>query len=286
MKNIFLFIFCIFFSVFAHGEEDFDQLSWKVYKIFNEKCAECHGGHKKAKEFGYILDLPRILDNEDFIEKGYPSQSYLYELLIEEDPEMLMPPPKNKAGITPLNPDEIATVKRWIKASAPAKDEDTPATVKEKVDAEVAKQTKEAEAANPKTIQERVAYLHPVVVHFPIACIIAALFAEALIFIRPSMTWLIGASRWSLWMAAPSAIPTVLSGWNLAEVLGYSQSIFNHRWLGVASLVVAILTAILNEVIDRDSKKFWLVRILLILAALLVAATGHTGGEVVHDYVD
>ncbi|MCH2176860.1 MAG: hypothetical protein MK193_14145 [Lentisphaeria bacterium] len=287
--HLFLLTFFLFsLSTFSYesakpSDESYDQLSWKVYKIFKDKCSDCHGGHKRYKEFGYILDLPRLLDNEDFIIKGYPEESYLYELLLEADPEMIMPPAKNDRGIKPMTPAEIETVRRWIIASSPEEDPDS---VKNQANQEVKKQNQEAEPAKNKTIKQQIAYLHPVVVHFPIACLIAALFAEILIFIRPAMTWLIGASRWSLWLAAPFAIPTVLSGWNLADVLGYSQAIFNHRWLGVATLVVAITAAICNELIDRDSKKFWIVRILLVIGAILVATTGHTGGEVVHDYVD
>ncbi|MCJ8329293.1 MAG: c-type cytochrome [Lentisphaeria bacterium] len=255
------------------ADEATDKKSFQVYKLFQEKCSDCHGGHKKKpKEFGYILDLKRLAENPDYISKGDAEESELYKLLIEEDEEMRMPPTESKYDITALSPDEITLVKEWINAMGK-----TDAPVNTQVDPEEKK---------PITIKQRIAYLHPVVIHFPIACIIAAFLAELLLFFKPGIDWLNGARRWSLWLGSAGAVASAFCGWQLADVLGYSESIFNHRWLGIASMVLAIFATIANERIDRKTKKVWIVRILLLIAAGLVAASGHTGGEIVHDYIN
>jgi mono/diheme cytochrome c family protein len=93
------------------------QLAGKVHVIFDQKCNECHGGHLKKPEggFGYVLDLQRMADNSEYVERGKPAESELFRLVDEED----MPPNDNPK--TPaLTKAEKDSVNRWILAGAPS----------------------------------------------------------------------------------------------------------------------------------------------------------------------
>ena len=76
------------------------------------------------------------------------------------------------------------------------------------------------------------------------------------------------------WLAADGAAKTG----EIAVVL------YRHRWLGVMAMGIAILAAVLQYFSRRYDKPalVWLYRLALLMAALLVGATGHFGGMLVY----
>ncbi|HEX8295006.1 MAG TPA: hypothetical protein VF593_01800, partial [Chthoniobacteraceae bacterium] len=91
-------------------------LAARVYRIFEAKCLDCHGAQlaRPKGKFGYVLDLQRVAENEDWVVRGSGKESELYELVFTD--EM----PGEDADVPPLTPDEKEAVKRWIDLGAPA----------------------------------------------------------------------------------------------------------------------------------------------------------------------
>lgn len=92
------------------------DLASNVHVIFEHKCNECHGSQLKKPEgkFGYVLDLKRMADNEEYIIRGKPHKSEIFRLV--NDGEM---PLDDHPKTPPLTGDEKDAVRRWIQAGAP-----------------------------------------------------------------------------------------------------------------------------------------------------------------------
>ena len=128
---------------------------------------------------------------------------------------------------------------------------------------------------------------HPLVVHFPIALVIAAALAEILAFVTKSQV-LRGSARFMIVFGAVCAAVAALLGWaagafsNYPE--GFSWALSLHRWLGTSVGLLVIIIAVLCELsYRRESRVMGLAyRALLFLAAILVGLTGYWGGVLVY----
>lgn len=123
--------------------------------------------------------------------------------------------------------------------------------------------------------------LHPLIVHLPIGFLLIAVLLE----------WFKGkdASKgknraivFILFLGAISAIVAAIFGWLLAND-GYDEdTLFWHKWLGIATAVCAIIAWWTKQKKEKRIYKFsiWCV-------ALLLLATGHFGGSLTHgsDYL-
>src|SRR5687767_12201323 len=86
------------------------ELAGQVHRIFEAKCADCHGGHlpKPKGKFGYVLDIGRVAKNPKYVAPGDAQASELYQMV--KNNEM----PGEDADVPPLTADELKTVARWI----------------------------------------------------------------------------------------------------------------------------------------------------------------------------
>src|SRR5262249_47706471 len=124
--------------------------------------------------------------------------------------------------------------------------------------------------------------LHPLLLHFPIALVIAAALAE-LIAIRPTRRlWHIVAVA-NLRIAALFALAAAVSGWLLAStsVVDDVRSLQWHRWAGTTAALATIAAALTTMRDQRSSTRRWAFRICLWGATALVAITGHLGARLV-----
>ncbi len=127
---------------------------------------------------------------------------------------------------------------------------------------------------------------HPLVVHFPIALLIAGFVAEVLgrIF---NMSWLKDAARYSILVGAGGAVVAAGLGWANAAFTEYNgqtaTTLFWHRWLGVSTAVTSVIAAAVSEYMRRrtsvNQRRLYFV--LLAIAVVLVGVTGHFGGTLV-----
>src|SRR5215468_4408228 len=122
--------------------------------------------------------------------------------------------------------------------------------------------------------------LHPLLIHFPIALVIAAALAEAAAMVTADERWrtvAVGNVR----AGAIFALLAAFAGWRLAlgpEMEG-SPLLEWHRWLGTVAAGAALAAALATGGVHRRSARGVLTyRTALFAAGTLVAVTGHFGG--------
>jgi uncharacterized membrane protein len=125
--------------------------------------------------------------------------------------------------------------------------------------------------------------VHPLLVHFPIALVLAAAAAELMVIATPLQAWRTVAIANIRAGAAVGGL-TAITGWLFASspVVDPGTSLEWHRWLGMAGAAGAIGAAVLSSRLHMSSRRSALVyRITLFVAAFLVAITGYLGGTLV-----
>jgi hypothetical protein len=94
-----------------------------IQPVLSEYCYHCHGPDSGTREpKSEPLRLDRVEDafalrenGRPVIIKGSPGESKIYQLMISDDPEAVMPPPHSHKT---MNAEEIALIKRWIEQGA------------------------------------------------------------------------------------------------------------------------------------------------------------------------
>ena len=172
----------VFWMLVASGAAPASEPAAEVRAVFSAKCAGCHGPAlaKPKGRFGYVLDLARVAGNREMVVPGAPDESELWELVRRGE----MPPDDSPAG--PLTAGQKETIRAWIAAGAPADAADAPP-------AATAADTSPAGAPALTPTLRRLGRLHVVLVHFPIALLIAAAAGEV----------------WSAWYRRSTPAPAV-----------------------------------------------------------------------------
>ncbi len=125
--------------------------------------------------------------------------------------------------------------------------------------------------------------LHPLIVHFPIALLVAAALAEGIHAIKGWPRLHTGV-YFMIYIGAASAVAAAVVGWLNAAYGTQPESMATtlsvHRWLGVATAVWSVALAWHAWGMDYGGscRAF---RINLAIAVILVGATGHFGGTLV-----
>lgn len=126
--------------------------------------------------------------------------------------------------------------------------------------------------------------LHPMIVHFPIVLLVAALVLELLLTrrkneaLRPVVGWL-------LWGGAVSAGVAVLFGWFLKTQDVYEGDLVElHQWLGIVCAMLALIAAWVHRLVFAKRRRRLLAtyRLALGLSALGVGIAGHYGASLTH----
>jgi uncharacterized membrane protein len=124
---------------------------------------------------------------------------------------------------------------------------------------------------------------HPLIVHFPIALVMVAAWAEGVALATHDSRWRTVAVI-NVRAGALFAFAGAIAGWRLASTLGIDSSplVQWHRGLGVAATVLTGAAAVATFRTSVGSlRDLWMYRISLASAAIAVAATGHLGGLLV-----
>jgi len=98
---------------------DFNQ---DVQPILASQCFSCHGPDPEMRKAGLRLDLAESAlrkrpGHPDAIVPGHPEQSELIKRIESKDPHHLMPQ-SPQGDAKPMKPEEIATLKEWVKEGA------------------------------------------------------------------------------------------------------------------------------------------------------------------------
>jgi uncharacterized membrane protein len=141
------------------------------------------------------------------------------------------------------------------------------------------------------TLAELLARLHPVVVHFPVALLIAAAAFELLyvLFRRrgggPERPHISASARGCLVMGVLGAGVAAWSGWVRQDLdpLGSSlaSAVTLHRWIAIAAGAAGAAALLLSVPAWRSVRAARAYRLLLVLSAALVGVAGHFGGSLV-----
>jgi uncharacterized membrane protein len=121
---------------------------------------------------------------------------------------------------------------------------------------------------------------HPLLIHFPIALVIAAVLAEGAAMVTANDRWRTVAHS-NVRAGAVFAVLATIAGWRLALApdMEASPLLEWHRWVGTfaagATFVAALAAA------DRSALQMRIYRIALFAAGMLVAVTGHFWGLLV-----
>ncbi len=246
----------------------------EVRGIFASKCAACHGPNlpKPKGRFGYVLDLRRIAENPEMVIPQRPDESELWVLIQRDE----MPPSDSLHGA--LTPEQKEVVRSWIAAGAP---DASPLLM----DPSLSVRSEPMHLASIKQdpVDRTVRWLgkfHLLLLHFPIALVLAAGFAEFLS-LRQRNSAPSELVRYCTSLGALAAIPTAALGWlHAASGNGASspQILMAHRWLGTAAAVWLVVTAVYVERDTQRGVRSPNVRLLLLCGVLITALVAHLGG--------
>jgi mono/diheme cytochrome c family protein len=275
-------ILCLYYPNTMTAADGHRDLASETRAVFAAKCAVCHGPDlaKPKGRFGYVTDLARVARNREMVVPSSPEESELWELVRRDE----MPPADSPVG--PLSTAQKEIIRAWIAAGAPPVADEHPRGSEEIANAAIAVVASpglRAVSAEDDLLR-RLGPLHVVVIHFPIALLLAAGLAELGAAWRgrrvPSPT-----VRFCVQLGTVSAVAAAALGW-LHAANGYGSTmpltLSLHRWLGTAAALWAIGTMALAEVDQRRGARSQWFRVWLFFGAALVAATGHFGGILVH----
>jgi uncharacterized membrane protein/mono/diheme cytochrome c family protein len=261
---------------FAEAAPEQRDLAAEVKAVFQAKCVQCHGPQvrKPKGKFGYILDLKKLAADPDKVVPGKPEESQLWQLVHDDE----MPPEEAKNG--PLTAEQKEIIRAWIEAGAPSTSSVSPAAPTPTAPSAESVPTPSAE----KRFLRWLGKFHVMVVHFPIALLLAAAAGEV----------------WSLWrrngqpapavrfcvlLGAISAVVSAVLGWlHAASGYGLDSPVILawHRNFGTATAIASVILAVLSEIESRRGMRSWWFRLLLLLVALLVAVAGYFGGRLAY----
>jgi uncharacterized membrane protein len=253
----------------SEGQRDFAS---ETRAIFATKCAGCHGPNlpKPKGRFGYVLDLARVAANPEMVIPSFPDESEMWELVRLGE----MPPEDSPTG--PLSQEEKEVIRSWITVGAPS----IPPAESSPAETSLGTPTPSVE----KNILRWLGPFHLVVVHFPIALLIAAALSEfwsaqhGIRIPTPEV-------RFCVLLGAASAVVAASLGWIHAgngHGAGSLRILGLHRWIGTTTAVWAVGTAFFSEREERRGVRSQWFRAWLFVGAILVAVEGHFGGMLVH----
>lgn len=248
------------------------KLGTEVRAIFAAKCGQCHSDRlaKPKGHFGYVLDLRRVASDPQLILPYDADHSKMWQRIEDDD----MPPDDAKAG--PLSDQEKGLIRWWIDAGAPAATETSPASAS-------ANSATVAPSALGKRLLQWLGRFHVLVIHFPIALLMAAAIAEVWWMWR-GRHGMSPAVRYCVLLGAAGAIAAAALGWARAPFVGSgaAQTLFLHRWAGTAACVLAIAAAVASEYDILRAQRSRLFRAALFASALFIGLAGHLGGTFVY----
>jgi hypothetical protein len=92
-----------------------------IKPILDKSCVKCHGAEKPKGKLRLDSLEGTMKGGEDgkVVQLGNSAQSVLVHNVAQVgDPDLYMPPPKNKAGIGPLTKEQVGLIRAWIDQGA------------------------------------------------------------------------------------------------------------------------------------------------------------------------
>ena len=118
-------ILLVLWSPVIGAQKDVSKIDFNrdIRPILSDHCYACHGPDEKKRKGGLRLDQPEealktLKSGNRAIVPGDPEKSTLVQRLTSDDPDELMPPPKEGK---PLRADQVELLVRWVKEGAQLK---------------------------------------------------------------------------------------------------------------------------------------------------------------------
>lgn len=256
-----------------------------ILPILESNCVSCHG--PDDPEGGYRIDNRD--EALDYIESGDAENSELYQYLITEEEDELMPPP-DEGG--PLDDSDIRLIKTWINEGANWPAGLTLAVASGDATSDIGDvSTSDADTTEGPNVYRAIGTLHPAAIHLPLGLLLAAGFF-ALLSLRGNFV-MSDCAYYCLWLGTFGAIIACLTGWwfvldqhpneyvnNFEELQNMDHKLFWHRTSGLAATVFALFLALFAaSARNRDPDDGMLWKLGLILLAAGIGYVGHQGGK-------
>jgi uncharacterized membrane protein len=249
------------------------------------RCKECHTGDGAKNDF-QIFDRDTVLGYVDAsgAEGSSLWNDYLTAPSKKDDPDSLVMPPNG-----PLMASELATLKLWLDEGG-----DWPEGIV--IDSAAAPApVPQAEMSESTRLLTAAGFLHPAIVHFPIALILFSAMAVVASYLGGGDN----AKRIAfacLLFGALSSIVSSVAGWGFAMEKGYNDTslfpsgslsetaslLYRHRWMGITTAFLTSITAIIAIAASFAKKSGHIWRFGVIACAVMVSVVGHQGGELVY----
>lgn len=263
----------------------------RVRPVLEDRCIECHGEtrQKGGLKLNDRADILRGGKNGPAIVVGDPDHSLLMERVRARGTDDVMPPRE-----PPLTDAQLADFAAWISAGAiwvHADGSVEPAAAGAATQATGAERSPEAQVANSKPPSNAghqkpplVGRVHPLVVHFPIACLLLVLLAEFL-YVTRGPAWQPAVGLLMAIGIAGSAV-AVFTGTFFAD----EGSIFSrpdrtlslHELMGWLTLVLSLAAGALLLASRSSPRARLFFRLTLLALAVVSGLTGHLGGTMVY----
>jgi mono/diheme cytochrome c family protein/uncharacterized membrane protein len=261
-----------------------------VRELFAKHCVRCHG--KEGTGSPARGRLPQI---PDFTEASWQARRSDAQLLasILDGKGKGMPPGRGK-----ITEEQARNLMAFVRAFARAEEKSPQEQQREfaptfpgsgQEEPESPGLAEPGEVQTPRGFSEKLmgwlGRFHPPVVHFPIALLTAAAFAE-LLRTATGKPGYDAVTRYCVWLGALSGVVAGGLGWFLGGFVLNDASwvMLAHRWLGTSTVSCASLVLILSEISRRSDRYHILMwfRVMLFIVAALVLVTGFFGGAVVY----
>jgi len=261
-------------------------------KILQETCNRCHGplrqkGHLRLDSRAAMLSGG---EGGPAIFPGNPDKSPMIVAVRYQNEDFQMPPDK------PIEDAQVATLVAWVKAGAPWPAPVSASATHAATAATIADQDADTSSGGTHTRPPLIGRVHPLVVHFPIACLLLAALAEALHFLvawrqrgagkAAAPTGWENAVAFLILTGAAGAVAAVTTGTFFPDDGSQmfhrtDPTMRTHELLGWLSMLFAVSAAGYLFLSGPNASR-WPLRFLLIAAAAVVGLTGHLGGAMVY----
>ena len=270
-----------------------------IAPIFESNCLSCHG--PEDPDGGYQIDNA---DNAmDYVEAGDSENSDLYQYLISDEEDEMMPPP-DEGG--PLDDSDIQLIKTWIDEGAVWPDglelqmpdnggavggDVAEATGETSDEVTTASTDEPGHSQKGPNVYRALGALHAAALHMPMGLLLAAGFF-ALLSLRGNFV-MSDCAYYCLWLGALTAVVACVTGlWfmlsefpkeypeSFSDLLNQGDKTFLHRTSAFIATIFALFLALFaasarNK--DPDDGVFW--KLGLIVLAMGIGYVGHQGGK-------
>jgi len=255
-----------------------------ILPLLTDHCFECHSDRKQKAHLR--LDSRQAMlsggKSGPAIIPGDASHSLLMIAVHYDDPDTQMPPDG------PLPATQVAQLAQWIGAGAPWGDTEPAATPHAATTAAIAMPTPTPASAadGPAPASHRpplIGRIHPLVVHFPICCLLLAVLAEFL-YLTLGPRW-DPAVRFLVYIGTLSAVVAVTTGTVFADqgTMFHRTDLVltRHEVVGWMTMLLALSASSCLMMSDRPRMRLAF-RLLMLMTAASAGLTGHLGGTMVY----